>query len=108
MDRSEYVKIKISDIPSEFIEEYNPQAFAHNGWVYFEIIRGWYGLPQSGNLANYLLRTRLNKIGYFEDETTPGLWIHTWRPIQFCLIFYDFVIEYVGEIHAHHLRQVLQ
>ena len=40
MDRSEYAKIKISDIPYEFIEEYNLQAFAHNGWVYFKIVRG--------------------------------------------------------------------
>ena len=35
MDRSEYAKINISDIQSEFIEEYNLQAFAHNGWVHF-------------------------------------------------------------------------
>ena len=35
MDRSEYSKIKISDIPSEFIEEYNLHNLAHNGWVYF-------------------------------------------------------------------------
>ena len=35
MDRSEYAKIKIIDILSEFIEEYNLQSFAHNEWVYF-------------------------------------------------------------------------
>ena len=63
MNRSEYAKIKISDIPSEFIGEYNLQAFAHNGWVYFEIVRGCYGLTKSVKLANNLLRTRLNKSG---------------------------------------------
>ena len=63
MDRSEYAKINISDIPSEFIEEYNLQAFSHHGWVCFEIFRGFYGLTQSGNLSKDLLRTRLNKSG---------------------------------------------
>ena len=45
---------------------------------------------------------------YFEDTTTPGPWRHTWCPIQFCLIFDDFGIKYVGGEHAHHLYQVLQ
>ena len=96
MDRSEYAKINITDIPTELIYEYNLQAVTHNGWVYFEIVRGRYGLPQSRKLANYLLRTHLNKAGYFEDVTTLGLWKHTWSPIQFFLIVDDFGIEYVG------------
>ena len=77
MDRSEYVKIKFNDISTDFIDEYNLQAVTHYGWVYFEIIRGCYGLPQIGYLANDLLRTRLNKAGYFETTTTSGLWKHT-------------------------------
>ena len=35
MDRSEYVKTKIDYISAKFIEEYDPLAFTHNGWVYF-------------------------------------------------------------------------
>ena len=108
MDRSEYAKIKTSDILSDFIEEYNLQNFAHNGWVYFEIIRGCYGVPQGGKLANNLLRTILKKSGYFEAATTPGIWRHTWCPIQFFLIVDDFWIEYVGGGYAHHRRQCLQ
>ena len=80
----------------------------HNGWIYFEIVRGCYGLPQSGMLANNLLRTCLNKKVYFEATTTPGLWKHQWRTIQFCLIVDYFGIEYVGERHIHHLRDVLK
>ena len=59
-------------------------------------------------LSNNLLRTRLNKKGYFEATTTPGLWKHQSRLIQFCLIVDDFGIEYVGERHTHHLRDVLK
>ena len=31
MDRSEYVKINIDDIPAGFIEKYDILAFTHNG-----------------------------------------------------------------------------
>ena len=80
----------------------------NNGWIFFEIFRGCYSLPQSGMLANNLLRTRLNKKVYFKATTTPGLWKHQWRPIKFCLIVDYFGIEYVGERHIHHLRNVLK
>ena len=60
MDWSEYVCIKFSDIPHEFIEEYDLSKAAQNRWIYFEILRGCYGLPQSCQLANDLLHTRLD------------------------------------------------
>ena len=46
MDRPEYMRIKLSDIPQELIEEYNLTQLVQNGWIYFEIIRGCSGLPQ--------------------------------------------------------------
>ena len=75
------MRIKFSDIPQEFIEEYDLSETAQNGWIYLEILHGCYGLPQSVRLANDLLRTRLEKSGYYESATTPGLWCHKWRPI---------------------------
>jgi hypothetical protein len=108
MVRPEYVKIKLDDIPQEFIDKYNLHAYAHNGWVFLEVIKGCYGLPQSGKLANDLLRKRLNSAGYHEATTTPGLWRHKWRPIQFCLLVDDFGIKYMGEKHALHLKSTLQ
>ena len=76
MDRSEYARIKIKDIPKEFTKEYNLLPMVHNGWIYFEIVRGCYGLPQSGMLSNNLLFTRIIKKGYFKATATPGLWKH--------------------------------
>ena len=61
MDRSEFVRINIEDITQEFIQDYNLLPMVHNGWIYFEMVRGWYRLPQLGMLANNLLHTRLNK-----------------------------------------------
>jgi hypothetical protein len=107
MERKEYVRVKYADIPPEFRAEYKIDDFAHKGWVYFEVVRGAYGLPQSGRLANDLLRKRLNAAGYHEAPTTPGLWRHVWRPIQFVLIVDDFGVEYVGKKHVDHLLSVL-
>jgi hypothetical protein len=56
MDDPEYVRIKITDIPKEFILEYGLAGMEDkNEWIYFEICRGCYGLPQAGILANNLL-----------------------------------------------------
>ena len=108
LDRPEYVRIKITDIPQEFITEYKLDEFVQDGWIYFEMRRGMYGLPQAGILANNLLRDRLAKFDYYEATTTPGLWRHKWRPIMFALIVDDFAIQYVGDAHLDHLRQALK
>jgi hypothetical protein len=86
LDRPEYVRIKIADIPQEFIDEYNLTEYDYNGWVYFEINNGVYGLKQAGKLANDLLTERLTTHGYYQCATTPGLWQHKWCPITFVLI----------------------
>ena len=46
--------------------------------------------------------------GYYEALTTPGLWKHKWRPIQFCLLVDDFGVEYVGLEHFNHLLTLLK
>ena len=107
MNWPEFFRIRLEDIPQNFIDEYNLTPYANNGWIYSEIIKGCYGIPQDGKLANDLLRTRLNNNGYYENTTTPGLWRHKWRPIMFVLIVDDLIIEYLGDNHLHHLRTVL-
>ncbi len=55
MSDPEYVCIKLSNIPEEFIKEYHLPGWDRDGWIYFEIRQGCYGLPQAGILANDLL-----------------------------------------------------
>ena len=76
MPDPEYVHIKITDIPAEFIEEYKLAGTDRDGWIYFKIRRGCYGLPQAGILANDLLRSRLLAEGYYEVESTQ-CWPHS-------------------------------
>ena len=108
MDQNEYVHIKLLDILQEFIEEYNLTKLVQNGWIYFEIICGCYGLPQSGRLVNDLLHTQLKKSGNYEAATTTGLWRYKWRLIQFVLIVDDFGIKCVGKQYALHLLKILE
>ena len=61
MPRPEYVRIKVADPLDKFRKEFGLNEFKHKGWCYFEVVRGAYGLPQSGKLANDMLRKRLNK-----------------------------------------------
>ncbi len=76
MPNPEYVCIKIADIPNKFIKEYNLAGTNRNGWIYFEICQGCYGLPQAGILANDLLCSRLVAEGFYEAAFTSGLWHH--------------------------------
>jgi hypothetical protein len=108
MSKLEYVCIDISDIPQELIGKYTLTGLDPDGWVYFEIRQGCYGLPQAGILTNDLLRTRLKAKGFYEAASTPGLWCHKWRPIQFCLIVDDFGVEYVGQEHFTYLLDILK
>ena len=104
----EYACIHLKDIPQELITEYNLTTYARDGWVYFRIYKGVYGLPHNGTLANNFLRKCLANKGYYEAATTPGLWIRKWCPIMFCLTLDDFGIEYVGKHHAKYLLSTLQ
>ena len=50
----------------------------------------------------------MTKVGCYEVATTPGLWSHKWRPIQFFLLIDDLGIKYVGKEHALHLLKTLE
>ncbi len=67
-----------------------------------------YGLPQSGILANKLLKECLAEHGYHELPHTPGLLKHYTRPVWVTLVVDDFGIKYVGKEHAKHLLDILK
>ena len=108
MDRFEYMKMPIDVFPQATIDQYDLHTHALNGFVYLEIRKAIYGLPQAGILANQLLRKRLRPHGYYEVAHTPGLWKHVTRPVQFTLTVDDFGVKYVGTEHANHLIHALR
>ena len=50
LNQPRYVKILLSGIPQESIDKYDLENRTRDGWVYFEIRKGVYGLPQSVKL----------------------------------------------------------
>ena len=66
----------MEDIPDKVIEKYELKAKEEDGQVYVKIIKGMYGLPQAGILAQKLLEKRLKKKLYYQSMYTPGLWLH--------------------------------
>ena len=64
MDRYEYINLPLDIIPEEIIQQYNLRNLSHKGFVYMEIQKGVYGLPQAGKILNYELRLHLPKFGY--------------------------------------------
>ena len=70
LGRYEYMKMLLSLFPSWTREQYNLDKLAKNGFVYLEMRRAVWGLPQAGILANKLLQKRLLPHGYYECKHT--------------------------------------
>ena len=56
MDRPEFIILPVKIIPQEIIDNYKLSDLENDGWVYTKIVRGMYGLPQAGKIANDLLK----------------------------------------------------
>ena len=109
MDLFEYMKLKLSDLPKDFVTLYNlVSKVDKNGFVYLEIRRGMYGLTLAGILAQQLLEKQLNYKGFNQDSLVPGLCTHSWRPITFTLCVDDFWVKYDVKQHAAHLIAILE
>ena len=108
MIQYEYIKISIDILLEEIIKEYKLMNIANNGYIYCEIWKGIYGLPQTGILADKKLSRKLEPKGYSPCKHTPGLWRHNWRPIKFSLVVDDFGVRYIGKQNADHLLNAIQ
>ena len=75
MEKYEYLRLKLDQLPADVIGQYElKEKITINGYVYIEVQKGMYGLPQVGLLAQQLLEKRLEKYGYAQRKQTPGLW----------------------------------
>jgi hypothetical protein len=98
MEQPEYVRMKLSNLPQEFVDLYNLTKTAEdNGNVYIKVQKEMYSLPQAGILAHRLLEQQLNEHGYQQSQVTPGLWKHALRHISFTLCINNFGMKYFGQ-----------
>ncbi len=99
----EYMKIPLALFPVWTAEQYKLRELALEGWVYIEMRRAVWGLPQAGILANKRLRRKLAPFGYYESPNTPGLWLHESQPLTFTLVVDDFGVKFVNRTDVDHL-----
>jgi hypothetical protein len=107
LDRFEYMKMPLSLFPQDIIDHYGLNDKVSNGYVYMEICKGMYGLPQADILANKLLKKRLAIHGYYEQPHTPDLFKHESRPVWFNLAVDDFGIKDACKDNLQHLYNAL-
>ena len=100
LEQCKYMKLPMDLLPTKIICKYNLKEMVVNGWVYIEIQKVLYGLPQTGLLANKLhTKCLLTKGFFYPCQFTPGLWRLVWWPILFMLAFGDYGIKYNGLQH---------
>ena len=108
LDRYEFMRMKLSDIPQQIIDQYSLNDIAApDGYMYMEIHQAMYGLKQSRMLANKELKKVLAKAGYFTSQHTAGLFVHKTWSISFTLFGDDFRVKHVNKADTLHLKKTI-
>jgi hypothetical protein len=108
LDRFEYMKMPINLFPPWIIKQYDLHNEVVGGYIYLQMRKAIWGLPQAGILANKLLQKRLAPHGYYKCKNTPGLWTHTTWPITSTLVVNNFSVKYEQQKYVDHLIAALK
>ena len=107
IDRYECMKFSLKIITAEIIQQYKQWDLAHKGFMYMDIPKGVYGLPEVGKIANNKLKLHLAKLRYEPAPIMSGLWRHQTRPLQFSLVVDDFGVKYERQSDITYLPDAL-
>jgi hypothetical protein len=66
--------------------EYGYEDFFVNNMLYFQVIKGMYGLPQAGLFAQNLLIANIAKHGYTHSDIVPCLFWHATDRVTFVVV----------------------
>lgn len=81
----------------------------HNGYVYARIDMAWYGLKESGKIANDdMVTLLLHRHGYHQAKHTIRLFTHKYRDISFTLVVHYFGMKYTDPRDVDHLLTALR
>jgi hypothetical protein len=108
MERSEYMKLTRKQVPQSIIDKYQLEHLFVNNSIMVEIMKGIYGLPQAGKLAQDRLIKHLEANDYYLVKHTQCLFRHKTRDIAFTLVVDDFGIKYKTSSDSQHLIDTLQ
>ena len=104
----EYIKFLLSNIFQEIIDKYNlMEKVDSQGYVYIKIVKGIYGLKQSGIIVHKELIKYLSPYIYAPAQHTLGLWKHDAQDTIFFLVVDDFAIKHTSTKNIYHLLNAL-
>jgi len=105
-----YLKVHKKMIPSKTRTELQiaDNDFDINGYIYVEITKGMYGLPEAGILAQQRLYKHLIEHQFELAENTSGLLKHKTRNLTFSLVVDDFGVCYTDQADVQYLIETLQ
>ena len=105
----EYMKMNISMIPQEVIDQYNIEKSKDNkGWCYTRIHKGMYVLKQAGIITNNELQKHLKPYGYAPVRHTTGLWECKGRDKIFTLVVDNVLVNITSEECVQHITNALK
>ena len=107
MEFFQYIRVPQRFIPHEIKKAYN-LVLEVDGYSYFEIRKGMYGLKEAGIIAYKHLVKNLLPYGYAPMKHTPGVWNHRSRKTTFTLCVDDFGVKYFTKGDAEHLIAAIQ
>ena len=93
-DRPEYMRLPVKLIPPEHGAHFHVAHLAESDAVIWEVVKGIYGLPQAGMLAQKAIIRLLEQHDYVQCRNTPCLFMHQTHNIQFVLWVDDFLVKY--------------
>jgi hypothetical protein len=108
LDEFEYARIPVTMLPTHIMDLYALHDKVDNGFVYAEVRKGMYGLPQAGKLAYDRLQTYLAPLGYEPCQHTHGLWRDVNSDLMFSLVVDDFGVRYTKTADAEKLMKTLK
>ena len=91
---SEYLSLLVSHFPLDCREEFGIANLSETTIIYYQILKGLYGMPQAGLLYQTGLIKHLSQYGYHMSLTTPCLFYHDTSAVKFLLWVDDFIIKY--------------
>ena len=95
-------------IRTDICDRYDLHSKFHNDYIYCQINKGMYGLPQAAILAYQQLCDHLRPAGYFPIPGSTGMFKHETRRTVFCLCVDDFGVKYFSHDDAMHLINTLK
>jgi hypothetical protein len=104
----EYMWIDLWQIPPETVAAYSKSIVIVNGKAMVEIVKGIYGLPHAGKIAQDRLISHLESCGFIQSTNTTCFFTHVSKPIAFTLVVDDFGVKYKGAENADYLLTSLQ